>query len=123
MKILHLKYPQNPIIAQININSIRNECKTSVSLVNSDIDILMISETKIDESLPLSQFMIDGSSMPYGRDKNTHGGWILVYFRNNITLKLLKLENPPSDIDAIFTEMNIKSNIGYPIVHITLIDF
>ena len=122
MKILHLKYPQNPIIAQININSIRNECKTSVSLVNSDIDILMISETKIDESFPLSQFMIDGSSMPYGRDKNTHGGWILVYFRNNITLKLLKLENPPSDIEAIFTEMNIKSKIGYSIVHITLID-
>ena len=66
--------------------------------------------------------MIDGFSMPYGRDKNTHGGWILVYFRNNITLKLLKLENPPSNIEAIFTEMNIKSKIGYSIVHITLID-
>ena len=52
----------------------------------------MISETKTDESIPLSQFMIDGFSMPYRRDRNAHGGGILVYFRNKITAKLLKLE-------------------------------
>ena len=69
----------------------------------------MISETKIDESFPLSQFMIDGFSMPYRRDRNDHGCGILVYFRNNITSKLLKIENLPSDIEAIFIEMNIKS--------------
>ena len=34
----------------------------------------MISETKIDESFPLSQFMIDGFSMPYRRDRNAHDG-------------------------------------------------
>ena len=32
-----------------------------------------------------------------------------MYFRNNITIKLLKLENLSSDIAAIFIEMNIKS--------------
>ena len=111
MKTLRLKYPQNPIIAQVNINSIRNRFRTLVSLVTStsDIDILLISETKIDESFPLSQFMIDGFSMPYRRDRNAHGCGILVYFRNNITSKLLKIENLPSDIEAIFIEMNIKS--------------
>ena len=46
LKTLHLKYPQNPIIAQINSNSIRNKFETLVSLVTSDIDILMISEKK-----------------------------------------------------------------------------
>ena len=69
----------------------------------------MISETKIDESFPPSQFMIDGFSMPYRRDRNAHGGGILVHFRNNITAKFLKLENFRSDIKAIFIEMNIKS--------------
>ena len=53
--------------------------------------------------------MIDEFSMPYRRDRKANGGEILVYFRNNITAKLLKLENFPSDIDTIFTEMNIKS--------------
>ena len=65
VKTSRLKYIQNPIIAQMNINSIRNKFETLVSPVTSDIDILMISETKIDESFPLSQFMIDGFSIPY----------------------------------------------------------
>ena len=93
-----LKYPQIiGIIAQININSIRNKFETLVSLRTFDIDILMISETT-DESFPLSQFMTDGFSMPYCHDRNTHGVGILVYFRNNITMKLLKLGNLPLDI-------------------------
>ena len=92
-----LKYPQIiAIIAQININSIRNKFET-VSLRTFDIDILMISETT-DESFPLSQFMTDEFSMPYCHDRNTHGVGILVYFRNNITMKLLKLGNLPLDI-------------------------
>ena len=99
LKTLCLKYPQIiAIIAQININSIRNKFETLVSLRTFDIDILMISETKIDESFPLSQFMTDGFSMPYCHDRNTHGVGILVYFRNNITMKLLKLGNLPLDI-------------------------
>ena len=53
LKILCLKFPQNPLIAQININSTRNKFQIA-SLATSDIDILIISETKIDESLPLS---------------------------------------------------------------------
>ena len=69
----------------------RNKFGTLISLVTSDIDILMISERKIDESFPPSQFMIDGFSVPYRRDKNAHGGGILVCFRNNITVKLLKI--------------------------------
>ena len=34
---------------------------------------------------------------------------LIVYFENNITAKLLKLENVPSDIEAVFIEINIKS--------------
>ena len=75
-----------------------------INLVTFDIDILMISETKVDGSFASSQFVIDGFSMPCAR-----GGVTLVYFRTNITAKLLKLENLPSDIEAIFIEMNIKS--------------
>ena len=66
----------------------------------------MISETKIDESFPTSQFLIDGFSSPYRLDRNSNGGGILVYFKNNITksLKTIKLS-----IEAIFIEMNLRS--------------
>ena len=42
LKTLRLIHPQNPIIARININSIRNKFETLASPVPSDIDILMI---------------------------------------------------------------------------------
>ena len=92
----------------MSINSIRKKFETLVSPVTSD-NILMISETKIYESFPLSQFMIDGFSIPYRCDRNAYGGGILVYFRNNVTAKLLELENFPLDIEAIIPEINIKS--------------
>ena len=77
MKIVHLKYLQNLIVAQININSIQNKFETLVSLVTFDITILIISETKIDESFPLLQIMIDWFVMLYHCDRNARGDGIL----------------------------------------------
>ena len=45
LKTLLLKYPENFIITQMNINSVRNKFEALVSLVTSNVDILMISET------------------------------------------------------------------------------
>ena len=67
----------------------------------------MISETKIDESFPTSQFLIDGFSSPYRLDRNSNGGGILVYFKNNVIIKSLKTIK--LSIEAIFIEMNLRS--------------
>ena len=67
----------------------------------------MISQTKIDESFPASQFLIDGFSSPYHLDRNSNGGGILVYFKNNIISKPLKTMN--LSIEAIFIETNLRS--------------
>ena len=101
------------------MNSIRNKVERLVSLVTSDLDILMISEIKIDESFPLSQFKIDGFYIPYSHDRNAHGGGILMYFRNNNTAKLLKLENIPSDKEDFLYKLISKVKNGYFFVHIT----
>ena len=127
LKILRLKYAQNHIIAQININSIRNKFELLVSQIASNIDVLMISETKIDESFPTSQFLIDDFSSPYRLDRNSNGGYILVYFKNKtyftpcssvsmvnfeqviagwVITKSLKTIN--LSIEAIFIEMNLR---------------
>ena len=44
------------------------------------IDILMISETKLDYSFPEAQFYIEGFRTPFRLDCNKHGGGILLYF-------------------------------------------
>ena len=56
--------PNNPIISYININSIRNKLTLLTDLVTKHVDILAIAETKLDESFPVSQFLIEGFKSP-----------------------------------------------------------
>ena len=58
------------IVGQLNINSIRNKFDFLAQQVKGNIDILMISETKLDESFPVGQFLIDGYSVPFRFDRN-----------------------------------------------------
>ena len=39
----------------------------------------MISETKLDESFPSNQFLIDGFSAPFRLDRNDEGGGVIIY--------------------------------------------
>ena len=66
LKNLRLKNVNRMICAQLNINSIRNKFNSLVDITNNNIDILMISETKLDPSFPNGQFHIHGFSEPQG---------------------------------------------------------
>ena len=55
-------------------------------MVSEEIDILMITETKLDDSFPVSQVSIQGFCTPFRRDGNKNGGGILLYIRSNIAL-------------------------------------
>ena len=59
------KYPRNPQIGYLNINSIRNKM-ISLKLLTEKIllDILCIDETKIDESFPDFQFEMENYQFP-----------------------------------------------------------
>ena len=45
------------------------------------MDILLISETKIDDSFPTAKFFIKGFSAPYRQDRNGRGGDFFYFFR------------------------------------------
>ena len=65
---LRLKNPNRLICAHLNINSIRNKFELLSNIVKNNIDILMISERKLDSSFPNGQFQIHGYSEPYRFD-------------------------------------------------------
>ena len=44
----------------------------------------MVSETKIDDTFPQSQFLMEGFSKPYRLDRTGKGGGILPYIRQDI---------------------------------------
>ena len=60
--------------------------------IQDNIDILMISETKIDASFSIGQFLLNGYSTPFRLDRNAHGGGVLLYVREYIPSKLLLVE-------------------------------
>ena len=61
---LKLRNVNRLIFVQININSIRNNFELLFSLLANNIDVLLISETKIDNAFPASQFSVPGYSIP-----------------------------------------------------------
>ena len=53
------------IIANLNINSLPSKFDQLKLLIQGKIDILIITETKLDDSFPTEQFTISGYSKPY----------------------------------------------------------
>ena len=68
------------IVAQLNINSIRNKFELLRDNIGDLLDVIMISETKIDESFPVNQFALNGYT-PYRLDRSGNGGGILLYIK------------------------------------------
>ena len=62
------------IFAHLNINPIRNKFEFLATQVKSKIDVLMLSETKIDESFSKGNFLIEGFSTPNRLDRDSKGG-------------------------------------------------
>ena len=70
------KSPRNPSLAYININSIRYKHNELFTMVQNNVDILAIAETKLDSSLLSTQFPVSVHvyKTPYRKDGNKHGG-------------------------------------------------
>ena len=78
------------IIGHLNVNSIRNKFENLMTMIQGNIDILFISETKIDDTFPTSQFTIEGYLKPIRLDRNEYGGGIMLFIREDIPCKEIK---------------------------------
>ena len=72
------------------------------------IDILVITETKLDNSLPTSQFLVKGFAELFRLDRNRNGGGVMIYIRDDIPSRLLSEHVFPSDIEGLFIELNFR---------------
>ena len=95
------------IFAHLNINSITNNFEFLAEQIKGKIDILMISVTKIDESFPQGNFLIDGFSSPYRLDRDSKGGGIMLYVREDIPSNFLASDNKP--IECLYVELNLQN--------------
>ena len=108
MSSIRSKNVNRLLIGNLNINSISGKFDQLKVLVQRKLDVLVITEIKLDSSFPKGQFLIEGFSEPYRLDRNRHGGGILIYVREDIPSKELKKCYLPSDIEGIFVEINLR---------------
>ena len=92
-------------MAHININSLRNKFNTLTNSVMEYIDILMISEAKLDGTFPQVLYHLRDFSNSYLWDKNSHGCGILVYVRDSILSNLVKLDQKIENLEGSLTEL------------------
>lgn len=101
---LRNKYPYNPIIGYLNINSLRNKIIDLREVIKkAPLDIFCIDETKLDESYPDWQFKIENYQFPpFRRDKKPKSGGKMVFVKKGLIVKRIKsLETKNSETICI----------------------
>ena len=89
------------------LKSILTQLEISLIFIKNEIDIFMISETKIDNSFLISQFTMTGYSVPFRLDRTSCGGGILLFVREDNLCKIIKTDCN-ADSEVIFVEINLK---------------
>ena len=100
---MRIKHVNKIIIGHLNINSLRNKFEFLFEVIRGKVDILMISETKIDESFPLCQFRVNGFNAPFRLNPNSNGGGIMLFV---LEAKLIAFETSPAE--GFYVEVKLR---------------
>ena len=109
LKDLKSRNTNRIIFSHLNINSIRNKFDMLSDLVANKVDVLLISETKLDDSFPTGMFLIPGFSKPYRLDRTSNGGGLLLFVRADLPSKLLTAMPVPENCEHFFIELNFRN--------------
>ena len=72
------------------------------------IDVLVITETELDNSFPTLQFLVKGFAEPFRLDRNRNGGGVMIYIRDDIPSRFLLKHVFPSDTEGLYIELNFR---------------
>ena len=80
--------------------------------LKDNLNILMISETKLNSTFLSNQFTIEGYAAPIRFGRNERGGGILLYIRKDIPTRLLKT-SWHKVFEGLFIELNLPKKRKY----------
>ena len=110
LKNIRISFINQLIIGQLNINSIRNKFEALKYIVSGNLDILIITESKLDSSFPLNQFSMDGYYPPFRAARTGNGGGVIIYVRDDIPCILLKAHPSPTNFEGTLLEINLNKS-------------
>ena len=108
LKNLRISNINRLVVAHSNINHVTGKLEPLLEIIQDNIDILAITETKLDESYTTNMLDIEGYSLPYRRDRNVNGGGVLVYVKEGILCRELKTKPSAENLEGIFLEINLR---------------
>ena len=100
------KYFNRLIIGNLNINSLPNKFEDLKILVKGKVDIIVITESKLDHTFRDSSFRISGYNKPFRKNRNRNSGGILVFIRDDIPCKDLQ-KNFFNEFEVLFIDTNL----------------
>ena len=106
IKKLSIRNPNKIIIENLNINLLLNTFEQSKDIVMQYIDILALTETKLDATFTKAQFLLNGFSEPYRFDRSRNGGAVMIYIHENVPSKLLDIHVFP--LEDLFVGFNFR---------------
>ena len=106
LKSLRIKNLNKIIVSHLNNNFIRKKFDFLAHQVQGNIDILTISETKLGKNFPPGQFLLDGYSASFRPDRDGNGGGILLFIREDISSKLILMND---DTLGFLVEINLRN--------------
>ena len=92
----------------LNINSVRNKFTDFQEIINGNVDVISIAETKIDASFPSIQFVFEGYHSPYRLEVSNRSAGIIAYVKSSIPSRRLSCDNLCDSIWAIPFEINLR---------------
>ena len=77
------------IIGHLNVNFFCNEIRRYQTIIPGNVDIMVFGVTKLDDSHPIAQTLIEGFAKSFRLDRNEYGVGILIYVRSDIPCRQL----------------------------------
>ena len=93
--------PHNIIIGHLNVNSVKNKIDSIKTYFQNYLDLLVLAETKLDQTHPTAEIFIKGYRKPFRKDKSKHSGGLLLYLSEEIPSRELTGHTCPDDIQNI----------------------
>ena len=110
LKNIMVKTVDRVIIAALNLERLREEKIGKLNfLMVGTVNILVLTETNLDNYFSLNQFSIDGYKR-YRKDRAQNGGRVMIYIREDIPSRELGAYKFPDEIESIFIEINLKNS-------------
>ena len=108
LQIARQKNGKELLVCHLNINSIQNKFEELKDIIlKSTVQIMAVSETKIDGSYPDCQFLIPGYYL-HRNDRKKGGGGVLMFVSSKIQSRRISIERRYKTIEPLALEIGLK---------------